>query len=289
MTTSKFKRIGLPAALVVGGVTAGSLLAPIGLASAQESDSTEADTTEESDSTTDSTEESDSTTDSRASEDGEGRRGRGHNHRGSKADAIGEILGLERDEIKAGFEAGKTLSDLADEQGVDVEDLRSAMLDAVSERLNAAVENERIDADEAAEKLAEAEARIDEFLTTVPDLEERSEARQDRRENRRARISGFGDVVQETLGLSAEEVRQARADGQNLSELAEAQGVSAEELAAAIVANMEANIDEAVAEGNIDEERAEEIKDGLDEKVEQVLEGEGNFGRKARGNRSARP
>ncbi len=32
MTTSKFKRLGLPAALVVGGMTAGSFLAPIGFA-----------------------------------------------------------------------------------------------------------------------------------------------------------------------------------------------------------------------------------------------------------------
>ncbi len=277
MTTSKFKRIGLPAALIVGGVTAGSFLAPIGLASAQEADTDAEDTT---------TEESETEAEDNDGDENEGRR-RGH-HRGAKAEVVTEALGLSTDEIREGFEEGKTLADMAAEQGVDVEDLKAAMVSAATERINAAVEAERIDADEAAEKLAEIEASIDERLNTVPDLSEREGKGRGHRHGQRGASL---EALEETLGLSGEEIRAELEAGNTLADVAEAQGVSVEDLADQLIANMEERLDQAVENGRIDEDKADEIREGLEEKVDERLNSEfdgerGNRGR--RGNRGER-
>lgn len=283
MTTSKFKRLGLPTALVVGGVTAGSFLAPIGLASAQ-TDDTDAETdatTEESD--TDATAE-DSDAES-TEDDHQGRRGQ---RRGARNEAVTDALGLTKEEIRQGFEDGKSLADMAEEQGIAVEDLRSAMIDAASEHLDAAVEAERLTEDEAAEKLAELEAGIDERLTTVPDLSER----EGRGHGRRGGGASL-EALEETLGLSGEEIRASLSEGNTLADIAEAQGVSVEDLADQLIASMEERLDAAVEDGKIDEDRAEEIREGLEEKVDERLNSEfdgsrDGAGRGHRGNRGDR-
>ena len=272
MTTSKFKRFGLPAAMVVGGVTVGSLFAPIGLASAQEADTDADDTT---------TEESDTSEDTEA-EESEGRSGRRGHRRGAKSEVITEALGLSTDDIRQGFEDGKSIADMAAEQGVDADELKDALIAAATERINAAVEAERIDEDQAAEKLAELDAKIDERLNTVPDLSER-EGKSRRRGG--ASLSG----LEETLGLTSEEIRAELAAGNSLADVAEAQGVSVEDLADQLVANMEERLDQAVENGRIDEERAEEIREGLDESVEEKLNGTSDGERSGRrGNRGQR-
>ncbi len=163
--------------------------------------------------------------------------------------------------------------------------LKTAMVDAATERINAAVEADRIDADEAAEKLAELEAKIDERLNTVPDLSEREgRGRGHRRGNRGA---GF-EALQETLGLSGEEIRAELAAGNTLADIAEAQGVSVDELADQLIAGMEERLDQAVENGRIDESRADEIREGLEEKVDERLNTEFDGERGRRGHRGHR-
>ena len=67
---------------------------------------------------------------------------------------------------------------------------------------------------------------------------------------------GFA-VVAETLGLTEEEVREAVIDGQTLAELAAANGSSAEELVAALLADIKSHMDEKVAAGDLTQEEAD--------------------------------
>ncbi len=97
MVTSKFKRFGIPAALVVGGVTAGSLFAPLGFASAQDA---EADDTE----TPDGAERPDAPH-GEESGDRAGRRGHRARHL-VRAEAVTEALGLSGDEVREGLASG---------------------------------------------------------------------------------------------------------------------------------------------------------------------------------------
>lgn len=68
------------------------------------------------------------------------------------------------------------------------------------------------------------------------------------------------DVVSTTLGITEAELREALQDGQTIAEVAEANGVSAQTVIDAMVEAINTRVDEALAAGNIDEERAAEIK-----------------------------
>ena len=70
------------------------------------------------------------------------------------------LLGIDAATLRAELKAGSTLADVATAQGVSVDALVDAIVDQMQERVDAAVEAGKITADEAAEKLAEAQERI---------------------------------------------------------------------------------------------------------------------------------
>jgi hypothetical protein len=65
------------------------------------------------------------------------------------------------------------------------------------------------------------------------------------------------EVVASTLGMTAEEVREAISNGQTLAQLAEANGSSGEALIDAILAEMTTHLDEKVAAGDHTQEEAD--------------------------------
>lgn len=280
MATQNMKRFGIPTALVVGGVTAGSLFAPIGLAAAQEADSdTEPDTTVESDAGEVEAGESETGEDTER----EGRRG---NRRAAKAEALTEALGLTVEEIRAGFSEGNSIADMAEAQGVSTDDVKAALVAAANERIDAAVESGRLDEAEAEEKRAELDERIDEMITADPSEFEGRRGHGNRGGHGK---SGFAsDVVTETLGLTSEEIRAGIQEGKTLSDLAEEQGVSVDDLAAAMVDAASERIDAAVEEGKIDADAADEKKAELEERIDGVLNGELSEREGQRGNRGNR-
>lgn len=267
-----FKRFGIPAALVIGGVTAGSLFAPLGLASAQDDDAEgDADTsTEENDS---GSSDSDSTVDG---EDGKERReGRRARHRARHqlgAEAVTEALGLTGEEVRAGLDEGKTIAELADEQGVSREDLIASLSASITDRIDQAVEDGKLDADRAAEMLAGVEARVTELIDSDPeDLHRYGDGRH---REQAAKFRQSAEEVQDLLGLTAEEMRAALADGQSLADLAEQQGVPIDELTDLLVANATERVDQAVEDGKLDAERAEDLLENLEERIEARINGE---------------
>ncbi len=256
MTTSKLKRFGIPAALVVGGVTAGSFFSPIGLASAQDDESdTGADTTNESESG-----EYDDDTD---------RQHRGWRHRrGPGAEAMAEALGLTQEEIRQGFQDGKSLADLAAEQGVAIDDLKATLVAEATRAIDDAVADEKLDPERAEEMKAGLDERIDTLINQDPS------ERRAHHHRPFGRLGATLDELEETLGLTAEEIRDGLADGKSLADMAEEQGVSVEDLAAQLTAGLEERIDDAVRDGKMDPERAAAVKERLDERVDRAINAE---------------
>ena len=93
----------------------------------------------------------------------EGRAG----HRGGRLGmaVITEQLGMTGQELRAELQAGKSIADVAAEQGISLESIESALMDQLSERLAERVANGDMTQAEADEKLAQASARIQERLT----------------------------------------------------------------------------------------------------------------------------
>jgi uncharacterized protein (DUF433 family) len=94
-----------------------------------------------------------------------GKHGPGRGHRGAMLDIVAEKLGLERDALLEQLEGGKTVAELADEQGVALEDIVDAILEPVAERLAQAVADGRMTQDEADEKLAKMRANLIERMS----------------------------------------------------------------------------------------------------------------------------
>jgi uncharacterized protein YidB (DUF937 family) len=74
---------------------------------------------------------------------------------------VAELLGIEADELRAQLDAGSTLAEIAEANGVDPDDLVDQMVADAAERIESKVADGRITEDEAAEKLAEKTDKIE--------------------------------------------------------------------------------------------------------------------------------
>lgn len=90
---------------------------------------------------------------------------------------LAEILGLEPDELRDEIVAGRSLADIAAEQGVDTQELVDAIVAATEERVAAAVEAGRLDEERADEIVAEAPERAEDVIEREFDPEDRPERR----------------------------------------------------------------------------------------------------------------
>ena len=80
--------------------------------------------------------------------------------RGERAAATAALLGIDVEELRAAFQDGQTLAEVADANGVDPQSIIDAQVASATERINAAVESGDLTADEAADKLADVEERV---------------------------------------------------------------------------------------------------------------------------------
>lgn len=248
MASSNLKRFMIPGALVIGGITAGSMLAPVALAAADDAITDDDIIDDDSTDTTEST-----------------NRHRHIDHH-PVAEALIETLGLTAGELRAAFAEGKSPADIAGEQGVAVEDLEAALVEAANERIDRALAAERIDADRAAELKAEVDDRIAEMITRTPG---------DGFGHPHRRHHGFGGgEVAEFLGMTTDELRAALSEGQTLAEVAEAQGVSEDDLVAYLLEQLEERLDQAVENGRLDADDVDEKLADAADRIEEHINAE---------------
>lgn len=102
------------------------------------------------------------------------------------------------------------------------------------------------------------------------------ENRGDRGHGRRGHGPGGHDstVVTDLLGMTDDELRTELRAGSSLAEVAEANGVDTQTLVDAIVAERQAHIDEAVAEGDLTADEAAERSADIEERVTERVNGE---------------
>jgi hypothetical protein len=79
------------------------------------------------------------------------------------------------------------------------------------------------------------------------------------------------DAVSTYLGLTAEDLRAALADGKSLAEIAREEGKSVDGLVQALVTEAEERIDAAVADGRLTEAQAGELKEDLEDRITELV------------------
>ena len=96
--------------------------------------------------------------------DGERRGGRG----GCDNEAVAEVLGLTTDELHAAREAGQSLADVAEQQGVAVDEVIRAIVTEKADHIAEEVASGEITQAEADQRLADLEARTTERVNRTP-------------------------------------------------------------------------------------------------------------------------
>ena len=102
-----------------------------------------------------------------------GSRGFGGDH----TEAIADVLQLSVDDLQAARQDGQSLGDLAEQQGVAIDDLVAVLIAPLTERLDTAVADEKLTQDEADEKLADATDRITEGIESGDGFDPRGPGR----------------------------------------------------------------------------------------------------------------
>jgi hypothetical protein len=179
-------------------------------------------------------------------------------HRGEGLATAAEVLGMTEEELRTELQDGASIAQVAEERGVDVQ----AVIDALVA--------------DATERLEEMEAALPERMT---DLVNRTGSGE-----RGPRGPGHHhpgiirhlalDTAAETLGLTLDELRTQLEGGATLAEVAEANDVEVQTLIDALVAEASERLDEAVADGRLEADEAEEIKAALTERVAARVNGE---------------
>lgn len=82
---------------------------------------------------------------------GQGRHG-GFGMRGEIADEVSQVLGLSAEEIRTQLADGRSLADIAADQGVEAQAVVDAIVASIQERIDAAVADGRLTEEEAAER-----------------------------------------------------------------------------------------------------------------------------------------
>jgi uncharacterized protein (DUF433 family) len=180
-----------------------------------------------------------------------------------------ETIGIEPGELLVALRDGRTIAEVAEEHGVAPEAVIDAIVASQREMLDAAVESGRLtreQADAIAEDLEErATELVNDRLPMLPPWGHPG-------------AWGFADgplaAAAEAIGVDAEELLDALRDGRTIAEVAEEHGVDVDAVIEAIVAALQERLDDAVENGWITQDEADERAAELEDEATRIVNGD---------------
>ena len=203
--------------------------------------------------------------DERSSDGADGRHGRGKGKGGKMGspETLATALGVDTETLRSEFAAGKSIADIAAEQGIAIDTVVAALVADLEEHLNEHVADGSLTEDEAAEKLASAEDRISEKVNEVPPTRDRNSGPR--------RGGQLPAAVLEMLGIDGPALREALSEGKSVADIAEENGVEIGDIVGALVDERAAHLAEHVADGSLTEDEAAEKLEAMEAKITERL------------------
>jgi len=161
---------------------------------------------------------------------------------------------------------GSFLARVAEKVGVSEDELQTAIDDARTETLDEAVAEGRL-TEQQAERMQERGFPFG----------------GGRMHHGRGHVM---DAAAEVLDMTRADLMEQLQDGNSLADVADAQGMSEDDFKAALLVQVQAQLDDLVAEGDLTQEQADEIFQRTDENIDNIVTGEGcpgGFGGMRRG------
>lgn len=176
-------------------------------------------------------------------------------HHGEDLGTAAEALGMTEEALRSALQDGKSIAQVAEEEGVEVQTVIDALVAAGTERLQ--------------ELEASLPERVTELVNRVGWGEHAGRGRGHHR--------GFLglETAADAIGVTVDELRAALADGSTIAEAAAANDVDVQTVIDALVAEATARLDAAVADGRLDADRAEELNADLVDRITAHVNGEG--------------
>jgi len=216
--------------------------------------------------------------------------GRGGDRSEAK-NAIEEQTGLTQEELRARLQGGESLADIIQAEGGDLEAVVTAALTGLDDKVAALVEAGRLESDQVDDYKANAEQRVRDWLAGTKDGSRgkgRGHFGGKGRGQMGGRSHGLIAIVSEQTGVSAEDIRTKLSEGNSLSDVIdEAEGDQAAVIDAALEA-FETRLTAAIENGRVDSDKADELRDGMRERIESALEADGGPGCKGQGKSGSR-
>lgn len=157
------------------------------------------------------------------------------------------------------------LQKVADRLGVNVDDLKQAFKDAAKETIDELVAEGKLDADKA----EELKSRIDEGKGLFPFG--RFGPKHGHRFGHPGIVFGVLDSAADAMGVSRQDLVNELRDGKSLAQIAQEHNVSVDALKNAMLQDAKAKLDEAVANGDLTQERADEIYAKFQDRIDDLV------------------
>lgn len=164
-----------------------------------------------------------------------------------------EILGISFEELKAELESGKKFHEIVESLGLDKEEIHNRTMEQIASHLDELVTEGKITQEQADNRLEE--------------MQNRHEKKQEETENRLIHQA-------EILGISVEELETELQAGKKFQELAEEAGLSKEYIQERIEEQIKIHLDSLVANGEITQEQADDRLEKMQNRHEQMANGE---------------
>ena len=203
--------------------------------------------------------------DESSSDDADGRHGRGKGKGGKMGspETLATALGVDTETLRSEFAAGKSIADIATEQGIAINTVVAALIADLEEHLNEHVADGSLTEDEAAEKLASAEDRISEKVNEVPPTRDRNSGPR--------RGGQLPAAVLEMLGIDGPALREALSEGKSVADIAEENGVEIGDIVGELLHERSVHLAEHVADGSLTEDEAAEKLEAMEAKITERL------------------
>ena len=164
-------------------------------------------------------------------------------------------------------EEGRTITNVANEKGVDPNDIVDAAVQKASERLDKAVEKGKMTQEEADEKLATLRDRVTEAINKpLP-----TKWRGGQNDLRGARM--VFKTAAEIIGLTPRELfdELREADDRTIADVANEHGVDPNDIVEAVAQKVSERLAEAVENGRISQEQADDLLKTIREKTTEFI------------------
>jgi len=187
---------------------------------------------------------------------------------------ISQVLRMEADELVPQLREGKTVAEIAEEQGIPASLVVEELLIPVEQRLDRAVADGRLSQEQAREKLSSAEVTISKMVHegALKDIIGHQVNKIVQKDKRARQTKLLLHQVCQIVNLDHMGMLAELKEGNKIAEIAKEQGISQNELLEELTQLAQDRLDTAVNKGKLDAQKAEEILQNIRDRLAQFVE-----------------